>query len=109
MQPPTDPRMKARRIHELKTYPDPYWLIAQGYKTFEYRKNDRGYLASDLLHLREWNPELEAFTGFDSWYEVIYVLRGSDAPEAYGIPKDHCIMSIRPIDREATDALYYMP
>jgi hypothetical protein len=43
-------------IHELKTHPQYFARLADGSKTFEIRKNDRGYQAGDVLVLREYNP-----------------------------------------------------
>lgn len=43
-------------IHELKTWPDYFVHLLDGSKTFEYRRNDRGFKVGDVLHLREWEP-----------------------------------------------------
>lgn len=43
-------------IHELKVWPEFYERIIDGSKTFEVRKDDRGYQAGDVLRLREWRP-----------------------------------------------------
>jgi len=45
------------RVHRLKTV-DPYFTdVAVGRKTFEVRKNDRGFRVGDVLVLEEWHPE----------------------------------------------------
>lgn len=43
-------------IHELKVWPDYFARLADGSKTFEVRKDDRGFQAGDELLLREWDP-----------------------------------------------------
>lgn len=43
--------------HDLKTWPTYFERLLDGSKTFEVRKDDRGYQAGDRLILREWDPE----------------------------------------------------
>jgi len=42
--------------HELKIWPQYYQAVKDGSKTFEVRKNDRGFQKDDLIVLREFNP-----------------------------------------------------
>lgn len=42
--------------HELKIWPQYYCRVADGSKTFEVRKNDRGFQPGDSVELREWDP-----------------------------------------------------
>lgn len=42
--------------HVLKIWPQYYCRVADGSKTFEVRKNDRGFQPGDTVELREWNP-----------------------------------------------------
>ena len=41
------------RIHELKTWPQFFDSIVDGTKTFELRKDDRGFEVGDAVLLRE--------------------------------------------------------
>jgi len=51
--------------HQLKIYPD-YWdEIANGKKTFEVRKNDRGYKLNDRLVFHKYNPGLKEYVDDD--------------------------------------------
>lgn len=49
--------------HELKIWPQYYQRVADGSKTFEVRKNDRGFQPGDTVALREFDPE---YKGYDS-------------------------------------------
>lgn len=42
--------------HELKIWPQYYQAVADGSKTFEVRKNDRGFQKGDIVILNEFNP-----------------------------------------------------
>lgn len=42
--------------HELKVVPPYFDSLVAGSKTFEVRRNDRGYQTGDMLRLREWHP-----------------------------------------------------
>lgn len=44
--------------HELKIWPQYFKPVIDGLKTFEVRKNDRGFQAGDIVSLQEWDPEL---------------------------------------------------
>lgn len=44
--------------HELKIWPQYYCRVADGSKTFEIRKNDRGYQPGDVVVLKQWDPKL---------------------------------------------------
>lgn len=69
--------------HELKCWPEFYSAIERGEKTFELRKDDRGFRPGDVLWLREWRrlrivdgvAEGE-YTGRDMRRAVSYVMSG---------------------------------
>lgn len=42
--------------HRLKILPQYFCRVADGTKTFEIRKNDRGFQFGDTVYLREWDP-----------------------------------------------------
>lgn len=44
-------------IHELKILPQYYCRVKDGSKTFEVRKNDRGFQSGDTVILKEYDPE----------------------------------------------------
>ena len=90
-------------IHRLKILPPYYEAVASGVKTFEVRRDDRGYQVGDTLVLREWNPEVKeigvewyapAYTGRELAREVTYILRGP----AFGIEEGYVAMGVKPVD-----------
>lgn len=91
-------------IHELKTWPSQYVAVT-GYadepagvmiperrhpKKHEVRRADRDYRVGDILHLREWNPDTQTYTGRQAWFDVTHIT----APGTFGLPPDLCVMSI---------------
>jgi hypothetical protein len=61
-------------IHELKIWPEYFYPVSKGIKTFEVRKNDRGIKVGDVLKLREWNDKLRQYTGQEVQMKVTYML-----------------------------------
>lgn len=86
------------KIHELKTDPHVYGAIIHGTKFFEIRKNDRDFMAGDVLVLREtFHSAIEMAAGSPTAYTgrfvvavVPYVMRGP----IYGLQEGWAIMSI---------------
>ncbi len=64
--------------HVLKVWPEYFEAMASGKKTFEIRKNDRGFQCGDTLTLREYVPGSDEYTGFAVKRTVSYVLSGDD-------------------------------
>lgn len=64
-------------LHILKIWPQYYTRVISGEKTFEVRKNDRGFQAGDTVLLQEYDPEkADAFhyTGNEQEFTIGYVL-----------------------------------
>ncbi|MEM7016066.1 MAG: DUF3850 domain-containing protein [Pseudomonadota bacterium] len=86
--------------HELKTWPEPFFQIMTGLKTFEIRKEDgRTFDIDDELLLREWDEHAEVgfykegelrYTGRELNAYVTHLVRG---PE-WDVPEGMVIMSI---------------
>jgi hypothetical protein len=73
------------RTHVLKCWPLSYARIASGEKRVEILLDDRGYHAGDELHLDEWDPALQRYTGracvvrvtsvgYPAWFGLFNVL-----------------------------------
>lgn len=60
-------------IHNLKILPEYFEAVTEGIKTFEIRKNDRDFKVGDLLKLREYDTDLEDYTGSYTFREIVYM------------------------------------
>lgn len=83
--------------HYLKTWPEFFDALMSGKKTFELRKDDRGFAVGDILHLREFDPETENYTGHETIRWVSYLL--AHRPDAgcaatFGLMPGHVIMGL---------------
>lgn len=78
--------------HYLKTWPEYFQAVKDGFKTFDIRKNDRDFKAGDILILEEWDPETKDYTGRFIWVSVLYV---TTLPEGFGLAPGFVCMSIR--------------
>ncbi len=79
-------------IHCLKTWPDLFKDIVSGIKTFDIRRNDRGFKVGDVLVMQEYSPETMEYTKEMASFKVTYIIQG-----VWGLPEDVCVMSINPI------------
>ena len=85
--------------HELKTDPEEWDEVAAGVKTFEIRKDDRGYAVGDILLLMKTRYTAAAmangkpleYTGCVVRVGVSHVMRGP----VWGLEEGWVIMSIR--------------
>jgi hypothetical protein len=83
-------------VHELKTWPKYFQLMAQGQKPFELRKNDRGFLAGHELLLREYNQHTLTYTGQTLRRKITCILQ-NDEGEAFGLKQGYCILGLKNI------------
>lgn len=79
-------------IHELKTHSEYYQQVIKGNKTFEVRKNDRGFKLGDTLKLIEVNEKTLKPTGATAIYQITYIFQGGN----YGVSPEYVILAIRP-------------
>jgi Domain of unknown function (DUF3850) len=94
--------------HELKTDTIPFKQVENGSKTFEIRKDDRGFAVGDVLQLRETrysgqgmaSGEPLEYTGRVCTVGVRHIMRGP----IYGLADGWVVMSIRPTWNAAEDA-----
>lgn len=84
--------------HKLKILPQYFKAVQEGTKTFEVRKNDRGFKVEDTLLLREWNKkDLQResnFTGQEITKEISYILEGGQ----YGLEEGYCILGLKNVE-----------
>lgn len=92
--------------HRLKTHPAPFDAIMRGEKTFEFRRDDRGFEEGDKVSLTRFDPEKGPdYTAPCIVADIGFLLRGP----AFGIPQGYCVFSLLdphtgygPCVREAT-------
>lgn len=85
-------------LHELKTDPTAFQAVADGKKTYEIRKNDRGFQTGDELWLNETkytgaemkNGKPLEYTDRIMAVKVTHILHGP----SYGLKDGWVIMSI---------------
>lgn len=78
-------------LHELKIWPEFFQAVLTGKKTHEIRVNDRNFKAGDVLWLRYFDPNKDAYSGDSLFCDLTYVSLGGE----WGIPDDIAVLSIR--------------
>ncbi|MFW5436581.1 DUF3850 domain-containing protein [Paenibacillus apiarius] len=85
-------------VHSLKIWPEHFEAVTypnpRRRKTVEIRQDDRGYQVGDTLHLQEWDPKTEEYSGWSAKFLVTHILRGGP-----WLPDRYVAMSILPIER----------
>jgi hypothetical protein len=77
------------RTHDLKIAPAYFVAVSRGEKTFEVRKNDRGFQPGDVLVLREY--EDKGYTGSVVYRKVGYILPGGQ----HGIDPEYVVLGLK--------------
>lgn len=77
------------KVHMLKVWPQQYEELASGDKTFEFRKNDRDFQVGDTLHLQEYIPFQDSYTGRTMNRLVKHMLS-----DGFGLPSGYVVMSL---------------
>lgn len=77
--------------HELKTWPEYFDAIKRGDKTFEVRRDDRGFQVGDKLRLREWMPKTQRYSGREITADITFIMRNPQ----FGVSVGFCAMAIR--------------
>lgn len=66
------------KTHELKSWPREFAAVRALDKTFEVRIDDRGYEVGDKLILKEFDPDVDSYTGEEETVVVTYIYRGRE-------------------------------
>jgi len=86
-------------LHELKTHSGPFNDLWQGRKSFELRKNDRGFGQGDVLLLREYDPpHADADCGYSGRALIALVVHLIEGPR-YGLQDGFVCMSVKTVAR----------
>lgn len=75
--------------HALKIWPKYFGAVLSGAKTYEIRRNDRGFNRGDLVRLEEWDPETQKYTGAVVLKYITYM---SDSD--FGVLPGYCVFGI---------------
>lgn len=81
--------------HELKTWPKYFSAVWHKTKTFEVRKNDRGFKVGDTLVLREFVLLGQVYSGREIHTKITYILEGSE----FGIQEGFCVIGFNELVR----------
>lgn len=80
--------------HELKTVPAYFAPLLEGAKTFEVRRDDRGFQKGDVLWLREFVPNArtpqQQYTGRSILARISWILTAGQM----GIEPGYVVMSV---------------
>ena len=76
--------------HELKIGTCYFGDVQSGIKSFELRKNDRGFEVGHILWLREYDPMKEIYTGESVRKAITYILNGGD----FGLMEGYVILGL---------------
>lgn len=95
------------KIHELKILPSYFEAVKNGEKTFELRKDDRGFKVGDILVLKEFKhrvtdstgPELVVeeeggYTGREIRKRISYIYKGGSNWLGLGLRKGFSILAL---------------
>lgn len=94
MKNPTPPIRN--RYHKLKTWPEYFYAVRGGQKTFEVRRADRDFRVGDLLCLEQWCPTQNQYVRNKARFpetvvvRVTYILPGGQ----FGIEPGFVVMGI---------------
>ena len=80
-------------IHDLKCWPVHYSPLVTGVKTFDVRKNDRGYHTGDTILMREWNPVTGKYTDRMILLEITYILFADG--DIKGLETGYVVLAVR--------------
>lgn len=78
--------------HELKVQPPYFDALLDGSKTFEVRRNDRGFQRGDVLLLREFDAIRQVFSGRAVSRPVSFVYSGD--PRFGGIEPGYVVLGL---------------
>lgn len=77
-------------IHILKTWPPYFCDIVSGIKTFEIRKDDRGFNVGDILKLLEYDNASGKYSNRRLYRQISYKMDGGQ----FGIESGYCVLGL---------------
>ena len=88
---PSDTQETGQKVHQIRLAKSYFDDVANGIKTFELRKNDRGYKQGDSLKMLEFKDGKHTGRTIDA--DIIYMLE-----DYTGLTEGYCILGIRVTD-----------
>lgn len=85
------------RFHELKCWPEGFAAVRLGFQTAEVRPDDRAFREEDYIHLREWEPTTEEYSGHELLLRIKHIQRLDEEPFE-GFPQGWVMLSIFLVD-----------
>jgi hypothetical protein len=89
--------------HTLKIWPQWFREVESGVKTFEIRRDDRGFKVGDLLRLEEFRAGGGEYTGRSVMRRITYISSRQginvDA-EALGLKDGFCVLGLEPVEQQ---------
>lgn len=91
--------------HILKSWTESFQAIKNGRKVHELRNNDRTFQLNDVLVLREYNPELDFYSGRELEVLVTYITNETHTCALFDVAmnKNYCILSIALLESECRE------
>lgn len=83
------------KTHNLKIWQQRFDAVRNGTKTFDIRKDDRGFNVGDTVVLEEFRHGVGEYTGRKLSRVIRYIARGDDA-ESCGLKPGYCVLGITP-------------
>ena len=80
-------------VHYLKTRSPYFSEVERGIKTFEVRRDDRGFSVGDILVLQEFDIVNKRYTGNMLSRSIVYKLEG----DQFGIEAGYCVLGLGPL------------
>ena len=81
------------RIHELKIWPEFYAAIKGGNKTYEIRRDDRGFMVGDKLKLHEFDPSKKPPFQYTDRILIRFVIYKTPGGK-FGLDPDYCVLGL---------------
>lgn len=94
--------MAEKREHCVKCLPPYFAAIRSGEKTFDVRRDDRGYQRGDFIVLQEFDPSriqtpmCGRYTGEEERREITWILTGGQ----FGIEPGYVVLALKEISHE---------
>ena len=89
------------QTHHLKTWPVFFEQVRLGQKSFELRRDDRGFESGDRVVLEEWDPEREQYSGRNLEFQIGALVRDA----RLGLQEGFCAFALLPIPGAAQQPL----